>query len=168
MKKVKKKDIDYYPEVDPYEEMDVEGLVGDEDEQIPEDFGEEVFSEQEKQIPEEPPPTYTKGDYMESTQQEALENKEIFEKYELPIIETTEESTEETLKAYNEVVKKMGVAKSKLTRQINNTEDSSDKKELKKQRKLLEKESFTITERRNKLKKTGKGLQIKGLLKPSR
>ena len=40
-------DIDYAPEVDPYEEIDVEGLV---------DLGGNVRPEQEKQIPLPPPP----------------------------------------------------------------------------------------------------------------
>ena len=46
--------IDYYPDVDPYEEMDIEGLVDDE---------EEVFPEQDKQIPEDPP-AYSPGEYI--------------------------------------------------------------------------------------------------------
>ena len=87
--------IDYYP----YEEMDM-------------DDGEEVFPEQDKQIP---PPAYSPGQYMKLKQQRALEEKEIFEKYGLPIIETTEETPEEALEAYDSVVKELGKEKRKLT-----------------------------------------------------
>ena len=70
------KEIDYYPDVDPYEDMDVEGLI---------DFGEEVLPGEEKQPPvseyEDSPPAYSPGEYMKLKQQRALEEKEVFEKY---------------------------------------------------------------------------------------
>ena len=139
--------IDYYPEVDPYEEMDIEGLVDD---------GEEVFPEQDKQIPEDPP-AYSPGKYMKLKQQRALEEKEIFEKYGFLIIETTEETPKEALEAYDSVVKELGKEKRKLTSAINKSVDSSEKENLKKIREQLQRDSYAITERRNKLKKAGKG-----------
>ena len=135
--------IDYYP----YEEMDIEGLIDNE---------EEVFPEQDKQIPEDSPPAYSPGKYMKLKQQRALEEKEIFEKYGLPIIETTEETTEEAPEAYDSVVKELE-KKGRLTFFIKGLKDPSEIKNLEKQRDLLQRESFTITERRNKLKKIGKG-----------
>ena len=127
-KKQKVEDIDYYPEVDPYEEMDLEGLI---------DYGEEIFPEQEKQIP---PPAYSPGQYMKLKQQRALEEKQIFEKYGLPIIETTEESPEETLEAYDSLVKELGNEKRKLTNLIDKSQDSSEKANLKEQRERLQRE----------------------------
>ena len=143
------KEIDYYPDVDPYEDMDVEGLI---------DFGEEVLPGEEKQPP---PPAYSPGQYMKLKQQRALEEKEVFEKYGLPIIETTEETSEKTLEAYDSVVKELGKEKRKLTNAINKSVDSSEKENLKKIREQLQRDSYAITERRDKLKKTGKGLRIK-------
>ena len=143
------KEIDYYPDVDPYEEMDVEGLI---------DFGEEVLPGEEKQPPvSESPPAYSPGQYMKLKQQRALEEKEVFEKYGLPIIETTEETSEKALEAYDSMVKELGKEKRKLTNAINKLEDSSEKENLKKIREQLRKDSYAITERRDKLKKTGKG-----------
>ena len=94
---------------------------------------------------------------MKLKQQRALEEKEIFEKYGLPIIETTEETPKEALEAYDSVVKELGKEKRKLTNAINKLEDSSEKENLKKIREQLRKDSYAITERRDKLKKTGKG-----------
>ena len=120
------KEIDYYPDVDPYEDMDVEGLI---------DFGEEVLPGEEKQPP---PPAYSPGQYMKLKQQRALEEKEVFEKYGLPIIETTEETSEKTLEAYDSVVKELGKEKRKLTNAINKSVDSSEKENLKKIREQLQ------------------------------
>ena len=146
------KEIDYYPDVDPYEEMDVEGLI---------DFGEEVLPGEEKQPPvseyEDSPPAYSPGQYMKLKQQRALEEKEVFEKYGLPIIETTEETSEKALEAYDRAVKELGNEKRKLTNLMNKLEDPSEKENLKKQREQLQRESFLIIARRDKLKKTGKG-----------
>ena len=142
------KEIDYYPDVDPYEEMDVEGLI---------DFGEEVLPGEEKQPPvSDSPPAYSPGQYMKLKQQRALEEKEIFEKYGLPIIET-QETPKEALEAYDSVVKELGKEKRKLTNAINKSVDSSEKENLKKIREQLQRDSYAITERRDKLKKTGKG-----------
>ena len=146
------KEIDYYPDVDPYEEMDVEGLI---------DFGEEVLPGEEKQPPvseyEDSPPAYSPGQYMKLKQQRALEEKEVYEKYGLPIIETTEETSEKALEAYDRVVKELGNEKRKLTNLMNKLEDPSEKENLKKQREQLQRESLLIIARRDKLKKTGKG-----------
>ena len=143
------KEIDYYPDVDPYEEMDVEGLI---------DFGEEVLPGEEKQPPvSDSPPAYSPGQYMKLKQQRALEEKEVFEKYGLPIIETTEETSEKALEAYDRVVKELGNEKRKLTNLMNKLEDSSEKENLKKIREQLRRESFLIMARRDKFKKTGKG-----------
>ena len=120
------------------------------------DDEEEVFPEQDKQIPEDPP-AYSPGKYMKMKQQRALGEKEIFEKYGLPIIETTKETTKEALEAYDSVVKELGKEKRKLTNKINKLEDSCEKESLKKIREQLRKDSYAITERREKLKKTGKG-----------
>ena len=122
-RKKSRKAIDYYPEVDPYEEMDIEGLV---------DGG--FFSQQ---IPEDPP-AYSPGKYMKLKQQRALEEKEIFEKYGLPIIET-QETPKEALEAYNSVVKELGKEKRKLTNAINKSVDSSEKENLKKNKRTAAK-----------------------------
>ena len=62
-KRGKKEDIniDYYPEVDPYEDMDIEGLI---------DFGDYVPPQQEKQLVQKPP-TYEESlkDVLEGKKQ---------------------------------------------------------------------------------------------------
>ena len=120
----------------------------------PDDDEEEVFPEQDKQIPEDPP-TYSPGKYMQLKQQRALGEKEIFERYNLPIIET-QETPKEALEAYDSVVKELGKEKRKLTNAINRLKDSPEKENLKKIREQLRRDSYAITERRDKLKKTGK------------
>ena len=143
------KEIDYYPDVDPYEDMDVEGLI---------DFGEEVLPGEEKQPPvSESPPAYSPGEYMKLKQQRALEEKEVFEKYGLPIIETSTDSLEEIFEEYDRVVKDLGKEKRTLSNKINRMPETSEKEKLVDKREKLQRESFLIMARRDKLKKTGKG-----------
>ena len=56
---------------------------------------------------------------MKLKQQRALEEKEVFEKYGLPIIETTTDSLEEIFEKYDRVVKDLGKEKRTLSNKIN-------------------------------------------------
>ena len=139
------KEIDYYPDVDPYEDMDVEGLI---------DFGEEVLPGEEKQPPvSESPPAYSPGEYMKLKQQRALEEKEVFEKYGLPIIETTADSLEEIFEKYDRVVKDLGKEKRTLSNKINRMPETSEKEKLVDKREKLQRESYANYGEKRQIKK---------------
>ena len=129
---------------------------------IPEDFGEQVLPQQEKQIPgpsyelpsySEDPPEYEQGPYLKMKEQEVLK------RYGLPIFTSIPENKEEIEKAYTAKLKPLGPAKANITREINKIKkegDSSDKEKLEKlvkQRQKLEIESGIIMRKRDILKK---------------
>ena len=113
---------------------------------------EEVFPEQDKQIPEDPP-AYSPGKYMKLKQQKALEEKEIFERYGLPIIETTEETPKEALEAYDNAVEELGKEKRKLTNLINKSVDFSEKENLKKNKRTAAKGQLCNYRKKRQTKK---------------
>ena len=85
--------IDYAPEVDPYEEMDVEGLLNLED-YVPPQAEKQIAKKPQKppqyemdpsfwQIPDEPPPPYEE-DLEEEEELEEMDNNQILDQLNLP------------------------------------------------------------------------------------
>ena len=85
--------IDYAPEVDPYEEMDVEGLLNLED-YVPPQRGKQIAKKPQKppqyemdpsfwQIPDEPPPPYEE-DLEEEEVLEEMDDNQILDQLDLP------------------------------------------------------------------------------------
>ena len=87
--------IDYAPEVDPYEEMDVEGLLDLED-YVPPQAEKQIAKKPQKlpqyeidpsfwQIPDEPPPGYSEiFDDDDDEQPEEMDNNQILDQLDLP------------------------------------------------------------------------------------
>ena len=88
--------IDYAPEVDPYENMDVEGLLNLED-YVPSQAEKQIAKKPQKlpqyemdpsfwQIPDEPPPPYEEGEQLalEAPQGEGEEDNQLLDQLELP------------------------------------------------------------------------------------
>ena len=84
--------IDYAPEVDPYEEMDVEGLLNLED-YVPPQAEKQIAKKPQKppqyemdpsfwQIPDEPPPPYEED--LEEEQLEEMDDNQILDQLDLP------------------------------------------------------------------------------------
>ena len=85
--------IDYAPEVDPYEEMDVEGLLNLED-YVPPQAEKQIAKKPQKQpqyemdpsfwqIPDEPPPPYEE-DLQEEEELEEMDDNQILDQLDLP------------------------------------------------------------------------------------
>ena len=86
--------IDYAPEVDPYEEMDVEGLLNLED-YVPPQAEKQIAKKPQKppqyemdpsfwQIPDEPPPPYEEDLEEEEEELEEMDDNQILDQLDLP------------------------------------------------------------------------------------
>ena len=86
--------IDYAPEVDPYEEMDVEGLLNLED-YVPPQAEKQIAKKPQKppqyemdpsfwQIPDEPPPPYEEDLEEEEEELEEIDDNQILDQLDLP------------------------------------------------------------------------------------
>lgn len=122
-------------------------------------------SQREKQIPTPPPsyseaasyttpPKYTEAQYFKKKEQEAQEEKRVIEELGLPL---SSEISAESIKEYDEMVKKLGYSAREMRKNLSKTTDPDKLMEISKQIKKMENQSRIVTKVRNSMKKTGRG-----------